>query len=248
MVCPECGAAWMKQRMTRPYWLRNARSRAEGGRAGTGWLVRFLTATPPPSQLLGPDDRGRFVSVVDSRLFLVAPERKQELGPERCGEIRRTLRKVGAVGRVLVALGPGAIAVVCWFSLIQMSGERETALKVVLFIGGALFTAVTVGLFLGHGFYSPRRAARVLAAEGLCASCLHALRGLTPEADGCVVCPECGGSWRAAVVASGTCPSCRYSLRGLPLDSDGRVRCPECGGTWKPSAEVEGQQPPPTMG
>lgn len=29
-----------------------------------------------------------------------------------------------------------------------------------------------------------------------CPSCRYSLRGLTPEADGCTVCPECGAAWR----------------------------------------------------
>ena len=38
MVCPECGAAWRAQRVTRPHWLAEPgrRSRAEGGRAASG--------------------------------------------------------------------------------------------------------------------------------------------------------------------------------------------------------------------
>ncbi|MEZ6243093.1 MAG: hypothetical protein R3B57_08625 [Phycisphaerales bacterium] len=30
----------------------------------------------------------------------------------------------------------------------------------------------------------------------LCASCGYSLGGLTPEHDGCVVCPECRAAWR----------------------------------------------------
>lgn len=201
VVCPECGAAWMKQRITRPYWLGSVRSRAEGGRAGKGWLVRFVTATPPPSQLLGPDDRGRFVSVVDSRLLLLSNERRDELGIARCRELRRMLRRVGAVPRMLVSLAPGAILAMLMLGLFTQLREPDIALRVVLLAGTLLFGAVTAGVNLGHGFYSPRRAARVLASKGLCASCLHDLEELAPESDGCVVCPECGASWRAAAGA-----------------------------------------------
>ncbi len=44
-----------------------------------------------------------------------------------------------------------------------------------------------------------RRAAGALAKrtvqQGRCASCGYDIGLLTPEADGCVVCPECGGAW-----------------------------------------------------
>ncbi len=36
---------------------------------------------------------------------------------------------------------------------------------------------------------------------GRCAQCLSSLRGLSPEADGCVVCPECAAAWRASRIA-----------------------------------------------
>lgn len=35
-----------------------------------------------------------------------------------------------------------------------------------------------------------------LLARGVCPSCLYRLSGLRTEADGCLVCPECGAAWR----------------------------------------------------
>jgi hypothetical protein len=32
----------------------------------------------------------------------------------------------------------------------------------------------------------------------ICAACGYDLHGLTPEPDGCTVCPECGAAWRLA--------------------------------------------------
>lgn len=32
--------------------------------------------------------------------------------------------------------------------------------------------------------------------QGQCAACAYRLDGLTPEADGCVVCPECNAAWK----------------------------------------------------
>lgn len=34
---------------------------------------------------------------------------------------------------------------------------------------------------------------------GKCGVCEYGVEGLTPEADGCVVCPECGAAWRLPV-------------------------------------------------
>lgn len=41
-----------------------------------------------------------------------------------------------------------------------------------------------------------RDLARLAEAEPACLVCGYELSGLTPEADGCTVCPECGGAWR----------------------------------------------------
>lgn len=39
--------------------------------------------------------------------------------------------------------------------------------------------------------------AGVIVAEGLCPCCGYNLHGLTPEGDGCYVCPECSSAWKA---------------------------------------------------
>jgi hypothetical protein len=67
-----------------------------------------------------------------------------------------------------------------------------------LIIGAFLITmGVNVFLNFGRAGAGERAAADALLRRGLCASCLYGLGGLTPEPDGCLVCPECGGAWRA---------------------------------------------------
>ena len=39
--------------------------------------------------------------------------------------------------------------------------------------------------------------ARMIRA-GRCPACAYPLAGLAPQADGCIVCPECGAAWRPA--------------------------------------------------
>lgn len=46
--------------------------------------------------------------------------------------------------------------------------------------------------------WNPPRIARAIVAEGKCASCGYQIVGLLPEADGCVVCPECGAAWEVS--------------------------------------------------
>lgn len=35
-----------------------------------------------------------------------------------------------------------------------------------------------------------------LKDNSMCPSCVHDLSGLTPDVDGCTVCPECGAAWK----------------------------------------------------
>lgn len=204
VVCPECGSAWAAQRITRPFWEMPAaaRSRAEGGRAevGSNWLVRFLTLTPPPGQLLCPDDRGRFVSVVDSRLWLVPRTKRNELDPDEARLIRRDLRRIGVIPRTLVALAPLSVAAFLGYGVSTAIRERDRGLLTVAACGFALFLVVGLGLCWSHAFYNPRRAARALAARCRCASCTRSLRGLPSDEDGCTVCPRCGASWLAPTI------------------------------------------------
>jgi len=54
-----------------------------------------------------------------------------------------------------------------------------------------------------------------------CPGCRYELHGLSPESDGCVVCPECSAAWRLD-----HCPKCTR-----PLESADADLCPDCG--WK---------------
>lgn len=40
------------------------------------------------------------------------------------------------------------------------------------------------------------RMARLVLAEGHCATCGYALDGIESESDRCTICPECGSAWR----------------------------------------------------
>ena len=202
IVCPECGAAWQARRITRPHWLRaeSQRTSTDGGSPISGWLVRFFTLTPPPGQLIAPDDRGRFVCVVDSRLLLVPRARREQLGSARLAEVRSGLRAVGRELRVLFALAPAIVAVLLGIASLNAAAERDAGLSLGTGVGLAMFASLAVGLVLSHAFYSPRRAARIMVARSLCPSCVHPLDGLPADADGCAVCPGCGSSWRPPTI------------------------------------------------
>lgn len=68
---------------------------------------------------------------------------------------------------------------------------KAPALMVLL----APFMIVTMWWGLKHR-HAVQLATSFVTEAGCCASCGYALRGLTPERDGCVVCPECASAWR----------------------------------------------------
>jgi hypothetical protein len=65
----------------------------------------------------------------------------------------------------------------------------------------------TLAVFLAGwhlaGARQRRAAAEAIAGEGLCPGCLYKLSDLPEEADGCRVCPECGGAWRVPETGPG---------------------------------------------
>jgi len=72
-----------------------------------------------------------------------------------------------------------------------------------LILGGALFALCSlIGTFLVvkwrcRKLNQQRPFPRTALGFGLCPACFYNLRSLAPEAaDGCTVCPECGGAWR----------------------------------------------------
>jgi hypothetical protein len=49
-----------------------------------------------------------------------------------------------------------------------------------------------------HGFFEfrPRVIISAMLQQRLCPSCGYSLRTVPPAADGCRICPECGGAWK----------------------------------------------------
>lgn len=62
----------------------------------------------------------------------------------------------------------------------------------LLLCGGAL---VMVWKVRKRSSYT-RRVFGGLLNQGRCPACDYEIFGLESEADGCIVCPECGGAWR----------------------------------------------------
>ncbi len=132
------------------------------------------------------DKREPIVKLVIRRLSAVGP--------------MAMVRRVGwyGVARVIVLGCLGfAVAAVVMVALRRLSGS-----SMVSFIGGqALTQGWFAYLLLVPSAAALRRRVVALTWYGRCGQCTFSLRGLPPESDGCVVCPECGAAWRRDQIA-----------------------------------------------
>ncbi len=87
------------------------------------------------------------------------------------------------------------------FDVISKTMGGQNWLTRPMIIGGILGIAISLGIQV-----KMRRRTRSLCADSRyaqeimrldrCPACLHLIREIGPAADGCTVCPECGGAWR----------------------------------------------------
>lgn len=197
VVCPECGAAWRSIRIIAPHWVHADPRRVKRPR-GSKWWVRFVYLVPKNASRLGPDDRGRIVPILDSRLRALATDVRAGVPAEDLRRLTRRLRWNGRLGRVFLGLPPMLLGgLTLWGGLRELMERRAEVGLAVFFLGmGLLFVFVGVLMNLGHSFYSPRRAARVFAEQGRCASCAADLRTVPAGVDGLAQCPQCASAWR----------------------------------------------------
>jgi len=204
ITCPECGAAWAYERITRPHWLAASLATTfhDEWLPWRQWLSksfwRFLTSTPKPSALIAADDRGRFVRTVDSRFFNLPRARREELTIPRVTALRKETRRRGRVLRGLLSVPFAAVSVTCVIAAIKLLDDHEELGCIVVASFGLFFLIVTIAVNFSHSFLPPAHTARVLAADGLCGSCVSPIDSQPADPDGCTTCSACGAAWRIA--------------------------------------------------
>jgi hypothetical protein len=204
MTCPECGAAWLRERITRPFWLAPQLpqtfhdERLPLLQRLTRAYFLFITVTPKPSTIIATDDRGRFVRTVDSRLWLAPSSRRAELGKARIAKLRRGTRRRGRIPRVIVSLPALAMLGLTLWLLSDLEPYNSRPLAPLLILGALVSLAAAIAINFSHSFLPPTHTAHVLAADSLCGSCLATLEGIPADPDGCVTCRRCGAAWRHA--------------------------------------------------
>ena len=118
---------------------------------------------------------------------------REEFERIRAGLMRTTHRGLGARPLILWSLAFGYVAFFVW--LLSVTTVPRPLIAAI---------AIVVSCFVWAALTYHRRvpkAGRVLIAaalirEGRCASCAYDLRRTAADADGLVMCPECGAAWR----------------------------------------------------
>lgn len=211
--CPECGAAWTPERITRPHWLAADQpltfhdEKLPWKQALRRKFFRFITGTPKAESLIVADDRGRFVNGIDSRFLVLPPGRRAELSVPRMQSLRRAARRKGRIPRIAVSLPAFAVCFLIAFGAVALLDEREPWGALAAACVSLFFLAVAFGVNLGHGFLPPSHTARVLVADNLCGGCAASLEGAPTESDGCATCRMCGAGWKVGSVSDASNPT-----------------------------------------
>jgi hypothetical protein len=194
VVCAECGSAWSASRI-----VVSEHQRVPSPRVPL--LQREFFSTKRARDMV-PDDRGRFIRILDPRLRQLAPEVRTSLPSGEEAALRSELRRVGVVARRALALVAGLLTLFVLVRVLATSSRSTTAQKlatagVTLVVGGGIIA----GIRLAESDVSPARRREILLARGRCPSCGGGL-GTASAQDGYVAC-RCGASWKAADIADG---------------------------------------------
>lgn len=124
---------------------------------------------------------------------------------EEVARLRRDLRAYRAIGAAFgflgIYLGVGIASSLLYAILIDGFGMPDVFGKVILI--GSVAAGVCLYRFgLGHSRY---RLCHAMLRLCRCASCGYSLSGISAEADGCTVCPECAAAWKIKEAAEEAC-------------------------------------------
>lgn len=188
------------------------RRRVETERSGFGIRVRVSEPLQPIARFLPdpvrPGPFGVRFSVFDHRG--VRRNLAKASWADRFRHSPEVARRIPVLTVKASSVGVGIIVIVCTF-MIQDFTQRAMAGARTVKPGEIHFVTQAIGLFAPVFFTMFFAGASIFAiatrvwipgvarqwlAMGSCASCRYSLAEIEPEADGCVVCPECGGAWK----------------------------------------------------
>lgn len=221
VVCPECGCAWNRERLTRRAPGISPEDAANGAIAQYEQLPKLVGWWEQPHA----DDRGQPARIADETVLGSSPM----FGGGRARGILR--RGTAHTTRMRVLLGTAVFTMgVLVLAGCAASSRAFRRSDEAIYVG---FVGVVISLAgIGVACVSTPRAKwrRLLLSEGLCPSCGSVVVGLPTEFDGCVRCLHCQSHWNGADIGAlgpveRFCRKCEYDLTQLSATAP----CPECG-------------------
>ena len=103
------------------------------------------------------------------------------------------------VAQTILAIGVVVVVIIVFvLSLLWATAANSngTVLGFSVALGPLAAPVVLLAMLLVGRRHVRRLFVPVMLEHACCPSCGYDLTGLTPEDDGCVVCPECGAAWR----------------------------------------------------
>ncbi|MGE3107843.1 MAG: hypothetical protein AB7G11_01670 [Phycisphaerales bacterium] len=195
LVCPECGAAWRRDRIQS--------------------FSRFDSAVPNDSavhnakqafSMLGfgadtgstcKDDRG-------SPRMLVSPHLRTHIGAavgeqrDRLLAARADTRRIGRWFRWIAACLIFALFIgLPLFAIISTTLRSGRAVSLGLIVGVGMGGLLFIGVIRGNFGFSPAKVRRTMLRHRLCPSCAEFTGDKPPAVDGCITC-DCGAVWRVS--------------------------------------------------
>ncbi len=198
VVCPECGAAWKRERIVRPHWSAESAGVLASQTYRPPWWKAFFLAAPPSREQLAPDDRGTFVRVLDAKLHLLDPKRRKEIDPAKLRLLRRSLFATGLGLRIGLAVIPLLIAIGTFLTAAAdfSQGEPDHIIGWVMLVLGFVFLLVTFAAVVSRSFRGPRAVIPVFKHHDMCPCCAESLALAGRDSAGLLVCAECRAAWR----------------------------------------------------
>lgn len=189
IICPECGAAWRKERLTWAWW---SSPREVSRPAPPSRPFRFVFY---PRGSEAPDAAGRLVPAITPSMVQDCAESSQGNDGAHWRSIWAELRPIGRLGRAVTSIVTAATAIV-----LSLSGALGLwpALTMASIVLGALVSALGVAfafaLWRGDLYMVREDVVRVLTQHELCPSCAQQLTRVVDD-EHVVACSHCGSTW-----------------------------------------------------
>ena len=188
VTCPECGAEWNTARFTRASEGKNS------------WpLLASKWNRMATSASLGVDDRGMLFRAITSVVSRAPKASVARWSSEQLKAMKRARRSCGLIMRILmmapVALIVVLLAVTQVNAKVSQSAPVWPALVLIIFVYTLVLFGVLAMVWRSSIGVRTKKFQRLCRSAGVCPCCAEPLEPARRDAEGLIVCRQCGTSW-----------------------------------------------------